>query len=146
MLKYLKPRFFSQFKEGGLIVGRFTVSNSGGTLTPVTDSVPGSPDSHPLLSVTGSMGQYVVTLLGGARQITLVNAYQTLPDKDDPTDARHVFLNSEDGINAGNGTIPLTSVAVETTIDTSSDQSETFPVISALVDTSELVVCLYVSK
>ncbi len=120
------------YREGGLVVGKFLVSNSGATLTPVT--TPG--DTHPKLTAAGSAGQYVVTLAGGARKITVVNAYQTLMDEDDPTDARQVYVNQEDGINAGAGTIPLTVLDVETAS----------PIVAALVDTATLVVVLYVDK
>lgn len=130
MLKGLFPRLFGQYREGGLIVGKFTVSNSGATLTPV------SGDCYPGLTAAGDSGQYVVTLAGGARKITVVNAYQTLADEDDPTDARLVFVNSEDGINAGAGTIPLTVLDVETAS----------PVVSDLFDTAVLVVVLYVDR
>jgi hypothetical protein len=132
MLSGLFPRFFGQYREGGFVVGKFTVSNSGATLTPV------SGDSHPKLTAAGDTGQYVVTLAGGARKITLVNAYQTLIDEDDDTDARTVHLNQEDGINVGNGTIPLTVMSVPTTA------ADAAP--ADLVDTSVLVVILYVDK
>jgi hypothetical protein len=131
MLRGLFPRLFSQYREGGLIVGKFTVSNSGATLTAVSGG-----ESHPLLSAAGDSGQYVVTLAGGARKITVVNAYQTLADEDDPTDARLVFVNSEDGINASAGTIPLTVLDVETAS----------PVVADLFDTGVLTVILYVDK
>ena len=131
MLRGLFPRLFGQYREGGLIVGKFLVSNSGATLTPVDG------ESYVGLTAAGSLGQYVVTLRDGARNITVVGQpYATLPDEDDPTDARHVFVNDEDGINEGSGTIPLTVMDVETAS----------PVVSALVDGSVLVVILYVNK
>lgn len=140
MLRFLFPRLMGMYKEGGLIVGKFLVSNSGATLTPVAG------DCHQDLSAAGDSGQYVVTLRGGARKITVVSCKATLPDEDDPTDARHVFVNGEDGIDEGAGTIPLVAVNVETTINTATDQSETFPVIADLVDGSVLEVVLYVDK
>jgi hypothetical protein len=130
MLRGLFPRLFGQYREGGIIVGKFTVSNSGATLTAVAG------ESHPLLTAAGDTGQYVVALAGGARKITVINAYQTLADEDDPTDARHVFVNSEDGIDPVAGTIPLTVTDIETAS----------PVVSDLFDTAQLVIVLYVDK
>jgi hypothetical protein len=132
MLSGLFPRFFGQYREGGFVVGKFTVSNSGATLTPVAG------DSHPKLTCAGDTGQYVATLAGGARKITLVNAYQTLIDEDDDTDARTVHLNDEDGIDVGAGTVPLTVMTLGTEV--------TAPAPADLVDTSTLVVILYVDK
>ena len=134
MLRGLFPRLFGQYREGGLIVGKFTVSNSGATLTPVS----GLHESHVLLTAAGDSGQYVVTLDGGARKITFVNAYQTLIDEDDDTDARTVHLNDEEGIDVGAGTIPLTVMTLGT--------EATAPAPADLVDTSTLVVILYVDK
>lgn len=130
MLRGLFPRLFGQFKEGGFIVGQFLVSNSGATLTPTANCYRG-------LTAAGSAGQYVVTLDDGAKKIVVVGQpHATLPDEDDPTDARLVFVNGEDAIDAGAGTIALTSLDVETAS----------PVVTALFDTSILTICLYVDK
>lgn len=138
MLQFLKPRFFGQYREGGLIVGKFTVSNSGATLTPVTSTQQGSPESHPLLSASGDTGQYVVTLLGGARQITVVGVHASLMDLDDPTDARLVFVDEETGIDADAGTIPLTVITNGT--------EAVAPAVADLPDNSVLTITLYVAK
>lgn len=110
--------------------GQFLVSNSGATLTPTANC-------HPALTAAGSAGQYVVTLAGGARNIIVVGQpHATLADKDDPTDARHVWVNGEDAINATAGTIPLTVLDVETAS----------PVVAALFDGSILTITLNVNK
>lgn len=130
MLRGLFPRLFGQFREGGFIVGQFLVSNSGATLTPTSNCYTG-------LTCAGDSGQYVVSLAGGARKIVVVGQpHATLPDEDDPTDARQVFVNGEDAINATAGTIPLTVLDVETAS----------PVVSDLFDTSILTICLYVDR
>ncbi len=130
MLRGLFPRFFSQFREGGFLCGQFLVSNSGATLTPTANC-------HPLLTAAGDSGQYVVTLEGGARKITVVGQpHATLADEDDPTDARQVFVNGEDAIDASAGTIPLTVLDVETAS----------PIVADLFDTSILTIHLFVDK
>jgi hypothetical protein len=139
MLRFLFPRLMGMYKEGGLIVGKFTVSNSGATLTPVAG------DCHQDLTAAGDSGQYVVTLKGGARHITVVSCKATLPDEDDPADARQVFVNGEDGVNAGAGTIPL--VVMDLGVDTDAGGADTDAVaVADLVDTSVLEVVLYVDK
>lgn len=111
MLRGLFPRLFSQFREGGLIVGQFLVSNSGATLTPTANCYSG-------LTAAGDSGQYVVTLAGGARQIVVVAAHASLIDEDDNvTDGRIVSVNQEDGIDAGAGTIPLSVANMAATVD-----------------------------
>src|SRR5688572_30665384 len=135
MLRFLFPRLFGQYREGGLIVGKFLVSNSGATLTPVTDPSPGNHESHPLLSAAGDSGQYVVTLLGGAKQITVVGVHASLMDLDDPNDARVVLLDEETGIDLTAGTIPITAISLAAT-----------PAVADLPDGSVLTITLYVSK
>lgn len=129
MIRGVFPRLFGQFREGAIIVGQFLVSNSGATLTPTANCFPG-------LTAAGDTGQYVVTLAGGARSIVVIACHASLDDEDDPTDARLVFVNDEDGINAGSGTIPLTVTDLETAS----------PVISDLFDGCVLTVTLYVNK
>jgi hypothetical protein len=129
MLRGLFPRLFSQFREGGLIVGQFLVSNSGATLTPTANCYQG-------LTAAGDTGQYIVTLAGGARQIVVVGLHVSLDDEDDPTDARLAFVNDEDGINAGAGTIPITVTDLETAS----------PVIGDLFDGCVLTITLLVNK
>lgn len=124
------------YKEGGFIVGKFLVSNSGATLTPVAG------DSHQLLTASGDTGQYVVTLSGGAKKITVVGVHATLMDLDDPTDARLVFVDEETGIDAGAGTIPLTVITNGT--DTAGTGGS--PAIADLPDGSVLTISLYVDK
>lgn len=128
MLRYLFPRLFGQYKEGGLLVGKFLVSNSGATLTPVAG------DSHQLLTASGDTGQYVVTLDGGAKKITVVGVHATLMDLDDPTDAKEVYVDEETGIDVAAGTIPLTVIGIET------------QTIDDLPDGSVLTITLYADK
>jgi hypothetical protein len=132
MLKHVFPKLFGQYKQGSLIVGKFLVSNSGATLTPVAG------DSHPLLTAAGDTGQYIVTLRDGAQRITVVSVHADLMDEDDPTDARLVFVNGEDDINAGNGTIPLTVITNGT--------EAVAPAVADLPDTSILTIVLYVDR
>ena len=132
MMKGLFPRLFGQYREGGIVVGKFTVSNSGATLTPV------SGESYVGLSASGDTGQYVVTLSGGARKLTVVGVHVSLMDEDDPTDARLVFVNEEDGINAGAGTIPLTVITNGT--------EAVAPAVADLPDGSVLTITLYTDK
>src|SRR5688572_31479698 len=72
MLKYLFPRFGSQFPEGGIVHAKFVTS---GTTTGVTfalkSNVRGS--NYPLLSLARTgVGLYSLTLQGGAKQIALL--------------------------------------------------------------------------
>lgn len=129
MLRGLFPRLFSQFREGGLIVGQFLVSNSGATLTPTANCYSG-------LTAAGDSGQYVVTLAGGARKIVVVGLHVSLDDKDDPTDARLAFVNTEDEINASAGTIPITVLDVETAS----------PVVADAFDGCVITITLLVDK
>lgn len=63
MIRGLFPRLFGQFREGGIIVGQFTVGTSGTVLTPTSLS-------HVLLSMSsGGSGVYTLTLTGGARKL-----------------------------------------------------------------------------
>lgn len=136
MLRGLFPRLFGQFKEGGFIVGQFLVSNSGATLTPTANCYRG-------LTAAGDTGQYVVTLDDGAKKIVVVGQpHCTLIDEDDPTDARNVFVNGEDAIDAGAGTIPLTV----TTLGTDTAGTTGSPAVADLPDGSILTICLYVDK
>lgn len=129
MLRGLFPRLFSQFREGGLIVGQFLVSNSGATLTPTANCYSG-------LTATGDSGLYVVTLAGGARQIVVIAAHASLIDEDDNvTDGRVVSVNGEDAINASAGTIPLSVASMAATVDEAD-----------LPDGSILTVTLLVNK
>ncbi len=129
MLRGLFPRLFSQFREGGLIVGQFLVSNSGATLTPTANCYSG-------LTATGDSGLYVVTLAGGARQIVVVAAHASLIDEDDNvTDGRVVSVNGEDAIVASTGTIPLSVANMAGTVDEAD-----------LPDGSILTVTLLVNK
>jgi hypothetical protein len=128
MLRGLFPRFFSQFREGGFIVGQFLVSNSGATLTPTANCYVG-------LTCTGASGAYVLALAGGARQIVVAGAHASMPDADDQTEARYVHVNDEIGINAGAGTVPLATMKMDGT------ENE-----AALIDGSVLTVCLVVNK
>lgn len=129
MLRGLFPRLFSQFREGGLIVGQFLVSNSGATLTPTANCYSG-------LTATGDSGLYVVTLAGGARQIVVVAAHASLIDEDDNvTDGRVVSVNGEDAIDASAGTIPLSVANMAGTVDEAD-----------LPDGSILTVTLLVNK
>lgn len=131
MLKGLFPRLFGQYREGGLIVGKFTVSNSGATLSAVS----GLGESYVGLTCTGSAGQYILALAGGARKITVVNIHADLMDEDDPNDARVCLVNGEDDISPGNGTIPFTTLSLAAT-----------PAVAALPDTSILTAVLYVDR
>lgn len=109
MIRGLFPRLFGNFREGGFMVGQFEASNSGATLTPTDNCFAG-------LTASGDAGQYVVTLAGGARKLTVVGQpHVSLVDEDDPTDAVNVYVNEEDGINASAGTIPLTVISIEGT-------------------------------
>lgn len=129
MLRGLFPRLFSQFREGGLIVGQFLVSNSGATLTPTANCYSG-------LTATGDSGLYIVTLAGGARNIVVVAAHATLIDEDDNvTDGRVVSVNGEDAIDASAGTIPLSVASMAATVDEAD-----------LPDGSILTVTLLVNK
>lgn len=134
MLRGLFPRLFGQYREGGLIVGKFTVSNSGATLTPV------SGDCYPKLTMaTGTgTGQYVVTLAGGARKLTVVGQphVSTIDEDDGVTDARLLFVNQEDGgVDAANGKVYLSAMNLAATQDE-----------AALVDTSIVTIVLYADK
>ena len=132
MLRGLFPRLFSQFREGGLIVGQFLVSNSGATLTPTANCYSG-------LTAAGDTGQYVVTLAGGARKIVVVGQpHVTLFDEDDPTDARDAYVNGEDAISAAAGTIPVTVITKGT--------EAVAPAVADLPDTSILTIVLLVDK
>lgn len=132
MLRGLFPRLFGQFREGGFIVGQFLVSNSGATLTPTSNCYVG-------LTAAGDTGQYVVTLAGGARKIVVVGQpHATLIDEDDDTDGRIVWVNGEDAINPGAGTIPLTVMTNGT--------EAAAPDVADLPDGSILTICLYVDK
>lgn len=135
MLRGLFPRLFSQFREAGLIVGQFLVSNSGATLTPTANCYSG-------LTAAGDTGQYIVTLAGGARKIVVVSVHADLMDEDDPTDARVVFVNGEDDISASAGTIPLTVITNGT--DTAGTTGS--PAVADLPDGSILTVTLLVDK
>lgn len=129
MLRGLFPRLFGQFREGGLIVGQFLVSNSGATLTPTANCYTG-------LTAAGDSGQYVVTLAGGARKIVVVGLHTTLIDEDDSvTDGRVVQVNGEDAINATAGTIPIAVATMAATVDEAD-----------LPDGSILTITLYVDK
>jgi hypothetical protein len=132
MLRFLFPRLMGMYKEGGLIVGKFLVSNSGATLTPVAG------DSYQDLSASGDTGQYVVTLRGGARKLTVVAVHATLMDLDDPTDVRQVYVDEETGIDAAAGTIPLTVVTNGT--------EAVAPAVADLPDGSVLTITLYVDR
>lgn len=132
MFRGLFPRLFGQFREGGLMSGQFLVSNSGATLTPTANC-------HPALTCAGDTGQYVVTLAGGARNIIVVGQpHATLIDEDDDTDARNVFVNGEDAINATLGTIPLSVYTLGT--------EATAPDVADLPDGSILTITLNVNK
>lgn len=127
MLRYLFPRLMGQYKEGGLIVGKFTVSNSGATLTPVAG------DCHQLLTASGDTGVYTLTLAGGARRITVVGKpYQTAGSE---ANRRVVDVTS---VTAGSGAIVLQVVDPAT--------EAVAPAIADLVDGETLVVCLYVDR
>jgi hypothetical protein len=120
---------FSQFREGGLIVGQFLVSGSGATLTPTANCYSG-------LTASGDTGQYIVTLAGGARQIVVVAAHASLVDEDDNVgDGRVVSVNEEDGISASAGTLPH-SVASRASTEDEAD----------LPDGSVLTITLLVNK
>lgn len=127
MLRFLSQRLHGQYKEGGLIVGKFLVSNSGATLTPVDD------DSYQLLTASGDTGVYTVTLSGGAKKITVVGKpYQTAGSE---ANRRVVDVTS---VTAGTGAIVLQVVNPAT--------EAVAPAIADLVDGETLVVCLYVDK
>jgi hypothetical protein len=128
MLRGLFPRLFSQFREGGLIVGQFLVSNSGATLTPTANCYQG-------LTAVGGDGTCVVTLAGGGRQVVVVGAHASMPDADDQTGARYLSVNQEVGINAGAGTVPLAVMKMDGTEDQ-----------EPLVDGSVVTVTLLVNK
>lgn len=128
MLRGLFPRLFSQFREGGLIVGQFLVSNSGATLTPTARCYTG-------LTAAGDSGQYVVTLAGGARSIVVVSAHASVIDEDDNvTDGRIVSVNEEDGISASAGTIPLSVANMAGTVDEADLPDGSVLTITLLVD------------
>lgn len=128
MLRGLFPRLFSQFREGGLIVGQFLVSNSGATLTPTANCYSG-------LTAAGDSGLYVVTLAGGARKIVVVAAHASLIDEDDNvTDGRVVSVNGEDAINASAGTIPLSVANMAGTVDEADLPDGSILTVTLLVD------------
>lgn len=135
MFPFLKPRFFTQYREAGFIVGKFTVSNSGATFTPVTSAYAGSPESHPSLSCAGDTGQYVLTLSGGARQLTVVSLHCSNVDLDDPSEAFMLVVDEETGIDVTAGTIPFTAIGLGAT-----------PTIADISDGSIVTACLYVAR
>ena len=132
MLRGLFPRLFSHFREGGLIVGQFTVSNSGATLTPTANCYSGLT----MAAGTGT-GQYVLTLAGGARRLVVVAAHCSTFDEDDNvTDGRFITVNQEDGgVVASSGLVYLTSVNMAGTVDE-----------AALPDTAIVTITLIADK
>lgn len=127
MLRNLFPRLFGMYREGGLIVGKFTVSNSGATLTPVAG------DSFPGLTAAGDTGVYTVTLAGGARKITVVGQPHATAGTE--ANAREVYVTS---VAASTGAVVLQVVNPAT--------EAVAPAIADLVDGSILTITLYVDK
>ena len=129
MLRGLFPRLFGQYREGGLIVGKWTISGSGLVAT----SVDG--ETHNLLSATAADGTFVATLSGGARRITVLAAHASMPDADDQTEYRALAVNEEVGISESAGTIPFAVMKMDGTEDE-----------ELLVDGSVVTVALYVDR
>jgi hypothetical protein len=129
MLRGLFPRLFGQFKEGGLVVCQFTASNTGATFTATANSYPGA-------AMTGSAGQYVLTLGQTVKKLVVVGAHVSCPDEDDLDDFHFLVVNQEDGgAVASTGTVYLTAVDADAT-----------PAITAVEDTSIVTVTLYVDR
>ena len=129
MLRGLFPRLFGQYREGGVVVGKWTISSSGTVATAIAD------ETHKLLSATAANGTFVVTLSGGARKITVLAAHASMPDRDDQTEYRALSVDDETGITESSGTVPFAVMKMDGT------ENE-----SLLVDTSVVTVALYVDK
>ncbi len=127
MLRFVFPRLFGSYKEGALIVGKFTVSNSGATLTPVEG------DCHPQLTCTGDTGVYTLVLDDGCRKLTVVGQPHVTAGTEG--NIRNVHVTS---IVASTGTVVLQA--------TNPGTEAAAPAIADLVDTSILTVCLYADK
>lgn len=126
MLRGLFPRLFGQFREGAFIIGQFTVSNSGATLTPTANSYVG-------LTATGDTGAYTVTLAGGARKLTVVGQPHVTADSE--ANRRDVDVVS---VTASTGAVVLQTVNPGT--------EAVAPAVADLVDTSILTIHLYADK
>ncbi len=74
MLKGLFPRFFSQFREGGMIHSKFVTSGTTTTVTFAPKTAAGTANYQSLTLVRTGVGLYSLTLPGGARNIALISA------------------------------------------------------------------------
>ena len=129
MLRGLFPRLFGQYREGGIVVGKWTISGSGLVATAVAG------ETHKLLSAAPASGTFTVTLSGGARKITVLAAHASMPDADDQTEARYLSVNEETGVSESAGTVPFAVMKMDGT------ENE-----ALLVDDSVVTVALYVDK
>lgn len=77
MLQGLFPRLFGQFKEGGIIRARFVVS-AGPVYT--RKSTVATQDNTKLTMVDAGTGLVTLTLAGGAKQTSLVQARHVSQD------------------------------------------------------------------
>lgn len=132
MLKYLFPRFGSQFPEGGIIHAKFVVT--AGPVYTLKSSVRGS--NYPGLSLAKdtSTGFLALTLAGGCKQVACLSAmHVNIADPTDVTDYLNIFATPAFVENTG--VLKFRCIT--------SDGTEAFADPQA---TDELHFTLYVSK
>lgn len=132
MLTHLFTRFGSQFREGGIIHGKFVVT--AGPVFTLKSAKPGSNYQALTLVKNGGTGLLKLTLTGGAREIALLNAtYVNLADPTDVTD--HLRINPVAAFVEATGVLTFVSITGDGT--------------EAAVDavaTDEIHFTLYVAK
>src|SRR5690606_25278717 len=126
MLKGLFPRLFGQYKEGGLVVGKWTIGASGAP-TKV------DAETHNNLSLArDNTGTYTLTLAGGAVKMHVLDLRVVNPaDATDVTD----FYRAELDADISNGAVSFVTITGDGT-----------EAINDAISGSRIHAALYISK
>ena len=108
MLRGLFPRLFGQFREGGIITGRFTFTDSGDTWAASTDSYRG-------FTATDAGTGLVTIAFPKCRKMRVLSALLSAPTVATVTDVRIIQFPPITDTLAGSGTMGIALYSMDGT-------------------------------
>ena len=125
MLRFLFPRFFGQYKEGGLVVGRFTFTSAGTTWAKTGGSSVSAQDHHPFFATLTRNSSGVNTLaFTPVKKATIWVA--ALDAAGSTVATQRVFQVRTPNVSAGSCIIVIGDTAVPTLADPADQSILTF--------------------